>query len=262
MFLSANATLRDVKSSIWDTAGWNYYLTLVKNNPATEEEKLKVWIKAIDLQHKNWTNKYRQYKNANGIYAKFSENEEKERDEKDFAADMDTWEEVRIKRIERIDGTLKFFTDDGETFEMDIKDIYSQTEFKKAFTVGTTILIPSIKDASYQKFLASIKIIKIENIGATFQEKIEEVFEAQINRLKDATVENEKDALECVESRSFAIFGNVIYFRINALASELKKDSQNLKQSSIITALRDMNAENIKFRKFNFWKYDLDSRDT
>lgn len=260
--MQAKSVLRDVKPSLWDSVGVRMYTLMTAPIEGNEDHKLVIWKATIDQEHKSWTSKYRQYVKANGIYADFSKEEEKRHDENHYASDIGSWDMIKIKRIERMGDILKFFTDSGDVFDMDVGDIYSQTEFRKSVTKGATIILPAIEKKSFERFILSLSIVKVEDIGVSLIEKVEEAIENQKKRLKDASLPSEEAAIEAVESRGIAMFNNCIYFKLQSILSDMWKDSHSVSTAKLVSAVRDLGAENIKHRKFNFWKYDLGENTT
>jgi hypothetical protein len=227
-----------------------------------EEERLTHWRDAIEDHHKRWTRKYRDYVKAAGTYANAKEGEAKEREQEAYQNDMEEWQEVKISKIERIDGIFKFFTKGGDMFEMNVGDIYSQTEFRKAFTIGTSIILPSISKTSFERFILALPFTKVENLGITILEKVEEALENQYQRLQETPLVSEEEAIHAVESRSIALFNNCLYFKNNAIMTEMWRSSLSVTATKLVSALRDLGAENIKHRKFNYWKYDMGENTT
>jgi hypothetical protein len=260
--MHAASALQEVKSALWDTMGWNLYLTLSRSIACSEEQKLAVWKTTIDGQHAGWTYKYRLYVKAGGIHANFSAEEEKARNEQAFTNDMRAWDAIRIQRIERMDGIFKFFTTDSDVFELDVGSIYSQTDFRKAVTMGTSKILPAIKKESFERFILSLSIIQIENIGISTLEKVEESLETLSRRLKDNQLGTEQEAIDAVESRGAALHNNHLYFKIQTILNDLWRESKSINTTKLVSALRDLGAETIKHRKFNFWRYDLGTRAT
>lgn len=262
LLIFASSTLRDTPAKQWDSLGWKMYLMQSMNVQASEEDKLKVWKMAIDDHHERWTTKYRQYAKSAGIHANYSEEEQREREEKTYAADRDLWEDVQIKKIEAIDGMLKFFTETHDTFEMDIGDLYSQVAFRKAYSRGTMKILPAIKTPSYEKFISTLQITKIEDTGITLLEKIEEHLQEGIKKMGSKPVASEEDAIKAAELRAYSLFNGCVYFRIQSIANDLKRDHHNVTRASIVSALRDLGATQGRINSYRFWKYDLGSHDT
>lgn len=256
--LFATAALRDSPGNQWDSLGWNIYSLMSSGSEATKEQLLTEWKNRIDDHHKRWTRKYRDYAKAGGLHANFSGEEEKQREDATYASDMADWENVRLKKIERVDGVLKFYTESNETFEMDAEELFSQVIFRKKFMRGTNIILPPIKQKSYERFYMSWQITKVENIGISLLEKIEEALEAQQKQFDEENpLKDEAEAIDVVSSRSVAVLDNWIYFKISWLIQELKRMDEMVKPSQLVITLRDIGAEHIKSKKFNLWKYNL-----
>lgn len=255
--LLAKGILRDVPPSTWDTMGFKMFKIAATPFKPKEDDVLNAWKHVIDVEHKAYSSRYRRYAASGGVYANFNPVEGEERAQKTYAADMNAWDEVRLKRIERVDGILKFMTEDNKLFQMNVEDVYSQLKFRQAFTVGTSRTLPAIKAPSYDRFIASFDITVIEDIGTTIGEKIEEALLIQRDRLRTSEAETEKQAIDESQSRGFALYRNRLFFKLSSVHAEVKKTSPNISMGLVASALRDLNAENIKYRKFNLWKYDL-----
>lgn len=257
LHIIAKGVIRDCKPSTWDSTGLAMYKQQAKVFCESDEDVLSAWKHVIDQEHKAFSYRYRRYAEHNGVFAQFDPEEEKRHDDKAFAADISTWEEVRIKRIERVDGILKFLTENNKLFQMNVEDVYSQLKFRQAFTLGTSLVLPAIQQTSYDRFIASFKITVIEDIGTTIREKIEEIFFAQRDRLRTSGLETERETIDTVQAKGFALYQNRLFFKMGALHTEMKKTAPNISTGVIASALRDLRAENLKHRSFNLWKYEL-----
>jgi len=253
----AKGVIRDNKPSTWDTMGYAYFKMIAAPLAPSEDDVLSAWKHVIDQEHKAYSSRYRRYAAEGGVYANYNPEEGEERALKTYAADMSAWDDVKIQRIERVDGILKFITEDNNLFQMNVEDVYSQLKFRQAYTVGTSKVLPEIKPPSYGRFIASFKITVIEDIGTTICEKLEEALMAQRDRLRTSELETERLAIEAVQSRGFALYRNRLFFKLSSIHSEVKKTSPNISMGLVASALRDLNAENLKHRNFNLWKYDL-----
>ena len=258
LVMAAESALRDTPAKLWDSVGWKMYLLSIEPLKKTEDEALSIWCARIDAKHKKWTHKFRQYSASGGIYAKYNEAEEAALDEKAYKEEIEAWEILKIEKIERINMIIKFFLKDGKAFETSPDGLFSQAMFRRDCFIGTSIVLNQIKAPHFAKFISSLNITVIENTGDTLIERVEECLESLRYRLKGMEVEDSpKVILSTIESRSMALTKEGIYFKLSLLLSELKKDDHGLKTSQIIAVLRDLEAENIKDRKFNYWKYIL-----
>lgn len=257
----AKSVLRDTKPSVWDALGWQLYLVQTKGIDAGEETLLEEWRHAIDAEHKQFTSRYRAYAAQEGLHANYDPGEDKRRKADLFASDMGVWEAIAIKKIERVDNILQFYLEDKSTFRLNIEDIYSQLAFRKAFTSGTTVILPAISPPSYNEFIKGLEITVIEDIGTSIMEKIEEILLNQRDKLKDALVETEQEAIEAVGVRGYAMYGDEIFFKLSNLHYTLKRDTPNVTTGLLATTLRDMGGIPKKNKKFNFWKYELGAND-
>lgn len=257
LLIYANSALRDTPAKQWDSLGWKMFLLQSAHVDLPEDEKLTAWKIAIDEKHSKWTRKFRDYAKIGGLHANYSEAEAQARESSAFAADRSLWEDIQIKRIEAVDGLLKFFLESNDTFEMDIGDLYSQTAFRRAYSRGTMKILPAIKAPSYEKFISSLEITKVEGMGISLHEKIEEQLAEGARKMSGKTTETEDDAIKATEVRSYALFGTCVYFRIQSLFNDLKRDHHNISKPMVVLALRDLGAESDRRNSYNYWKYDL-----
>lgn len=255
LLIIAKSILLDFKPSKWDSVGWGQFNVAVKALNPTPHDTLAAWRAAIDLQHKAYTHRYRVYAAAQGLHADFNPNEKQEREAETFAAAMTKWDDVRIKKIERVGNILRFFTENNRHFQMTVEESYSQAFFRKAYTVGTSLYLPTIDPPSYEKFMLSFKLTEVGDVGTSLREKIDSILLSQHEKFQDAVLESEKDAVEAVHARGWAVLGNEIFFKSEKLLHELRKATANTSMEILVSSLRDSGATIARDRRFNYWRY-------
>jgi len=256
LLIIAEGTLRDFPARLWDSAGFKVYEVAAQRISQDPSEILAAWKGAIDKQHTAWTSRYRDYRKAGGQFADSSDTEDLERKEKVYVNDMKVWNLAPIVKLEAFGGTLKFLLADGVTFEMPIEDIYSQISFRKAYSLGTAKVLPAIKNASYEQFIGTLKPVKIEDEGLSIQERIQECLAKQWRKRRNDgmdVIETIADAASIALERGWAVFGEEIYFTLEALLTELRREHYSMNRASLVSALYDVDAERERTKEGRYW---------
>ncbi len=200
--------------------------------------------------------KYRQYLKHGGMYAHTSPEESKAREEKEFSKDMKAWDMMKIVRLEALGTTFKFYLEDGDVFEMLSGDVYSQTLFRKHYTLGTNKILPAVSKASFDKFLLSLRPIAIEGHGLRLIEQVDEYLHMRYERLmRDEMLSEEPEAIERAKDRGWAGTSTSILFKLDSLFSEMRKENLFLTRPQLISAVQDLCAERIKSSDVRLWTY-------
>lgn len=157
--------------------------------------------------------------------------------------ELGKWQ-FQVQSASRLNELLKlkiFFPSSSRARYMtiEVKDLYNQSKFLEAFTVGTNVLLERIKNKAYQEFLQQLNMVEAENTGTTSTEIVADVINQVSSRLSSS--DTEEDAMQSVKTRGYGKYGGHLYFRIQRLRGEL--EIKGMKPSMVATILNELGAE-------------------
>lgn len=261
----AHQSLNEFRGSEWDTLAWQRYERLVESVEMKGGEEIQpdlkvgVWKEEIGDFKKRRRVKFYEYVRSGGEHAGMTEEEKRKMDADKIVDELRGWDSVKVERIELMENTQTVFLVGGMSFKLTGVECLSVRHFRLRYYQETLKTLPNISEKAFLEFLNCIPHKKLEGIGVSTEEVVEEAVLNFYESVKNHSVEFSSLSEVAIQLRTkpAIIFEGALYFRLTRLESEVSRMQQSISRTSLAIALQNLGAECLRVKVANIWRYEL-----